>query len=96
LDEPAAGMNAREKGELMVLIRELKERFSLGILVIEHDMRLVMGICEDITVLDHGDTIARGSPDEVRGNPRVIEAYLGEKYAQAHAHAPAQPGGGTG
>ena len=78
LDEPAAGMNPHEKRDLMQLIRFTRDRFELGILLIEHDMKLVMSICERITVLDHGETIAMGTPQEIRSNPDVIEAYLGE------------------
>jgi len=78
LDEPAAGMNPQEKFQLMDLIAFLRKQFGVGILLIEHDMKLVMTICERITVLDHGETIAVGSAQEVQCNPKVIEAYLGE------------------
>lgn len=77
LDEPAAGMNHSEKEELMVLIRRIREQFQLTVLLIEHDMKLVMGICERIFVLDHGVVIAEGRPSEIQSNKRVIEAYLG-------------------
>lgn len=79
LDEPAAGMNPQETHELMELISFIRERFNLTILLIEHDMSLVMGVCERIYVLDYGMLIAEGAPDEIKKNPRVIEAYLGEE-----------------
>ncbi len=79
LDEPAAGMNPQETAELTDLIRLIKDKFNLTIILIEHDMSLVMKICERIYVLDYGKCIANGSPEEIKKNPRVIEAYLGEE-----------------
>jgi len=81
LDEPAAGMNPAESMALMDLIHFIRERFKLTILLIEHQMRVVMGICEQITVVDFGEVIARGNPEEIQNNPRVIEAYLGRGAA---------------
>ncbi|EKP94169.1 ABC transporter ATP-binding protein [Thermaerobacter subterraneus] len=79
LDEPAAGMNPQESRQLMELIAAVRRDFDLTVLLIEHDMSVVMGICERIYVLDHGVLIATGTPAEIRRNPRVIEAYLGEE-----------------
>lgn len=78
LDEPAAGMNPQETEELMSMIRFVRDHFKIAVLLIEHDMKLVMGICERITVLNYGMMLAEGKPAEIQANPQVIKAYLGE------------------
>ncbi len=82
LDEPAAGMNPNESIALMDLIHFIRDRFKLTILLIEHQMRVVMGVCEKITVMDFGEVIAYGAPQEIQSNPRVVEAYLGRGAAE--------------
>ncbi|HEX7863089.1 MAG TPA: ABC transporter ATP-binding protein [Verrucomicrobiae bacterium] len=81
LDEPAAGMNPTEKVDLMNLIRHVQDKFKLSVLLVEHDMKVVMGTCQRIAVLDYGQKIAEGAPDEIRSNLKVIEAYLGDAHA---------------
>lgn len=85
LDEPAAGMNPQETNELTEMIRTIREEFDLTIILIEHDMSLVMDICEKIFVFDYGKLIAQGTPQEVQNNPEVIKAYLGEDEDNASA-----------
>ena len=83
LDEPAAGMNPAETAELMENILKIRETFKIAVLLIEHDMNLVMGVCESIAVLNYGQVIAKVTPDQIRENPAVIEAYLGKKGGAA-------------
>ncbi len=95
LDEPTAGMNPAEQAEMTAFVRKLRDELGITILLIEHAMRVVMGISERITVLDYGEKIAEGSPEEIQRNPRVIEAYLGRGSETASGARPDAPGPAT-
>jgi branched-chain amino acid transport system ATP-binding protein len=83
LDEPAAGMNSQEADELKRQIRFLRDELKLSVLLVEHNMSVVMGVCDRIHVVDHGETIAEGTPEEVRRHPRVLAAYLGKESGES-------------